>query len=613
MKDSELILRSDALKESYLLKRIYPILDLSEQEAERHLTETLTLAQKQINVFGGDWRQTADQKKAIERVWKLINLGLEYACKKEIKKDSEIFDIDLAKKILLKKPFSDIYNVGEHLFSTNKDWANSLLAKAEIEIKKLYFRLISANEYETLLSLANLDFCRGTLKEHRLAVNLAVKMERLFGLIPYLPLTDQSFLLIKHFGSPQKGVYMEEEGLITICLLSLIIACFFREERELVFERENLKVMKNFSAAYQEGDQKSLEVLTNALEAISHVNKEREYEGSHATLRQRFLLNFLAVSPEEVAKFSDLLYFEPEKFGERVKNIERMFAGYFLLALKSLRLNEPQNFHQMLSYALDYIEKKVQEDVIAFYKTIKDPDPNGELVAKFWSQRLIFSSQYTRAGLAEKGLALQMQESVDPLKLAKMPLAQIVEATTLFTGWANETQEIFVREFNLNRLIWEGKNPDLLLAFLRNLSPRAQGWPTVENEKDLLAKSNLAIMVYTGQRDWLDLILNKLPWDHLHPYFVHEFWQQGCDQIREFIYANRFKIKLTLRALKDYYLAEHQDLRLFTYVLEKLIAEEKLRTKEAWQDLFFMAEEMPKVKTILELVHKKWLAQKEKK
>jgi len=604
MKESGLILRSDFLQESYLLTRIYKTLDLSEEKRREHLAEITQLAQKQFKEFGGNWLSTENQRKAIDRALKLINLGLEYAAKKaiHIEEDGELFDLSLAKKILLFKPITKIYEVGEQIFESDKSGAEKLLAECEIEIQGLYFRLISAVEYEILLSTIDLDFCMGTLKDHRKAISLANKIKRLFDLIPYLPINDATYLTIKHLGSSIKGIYPPgQDGLITAMLLSLIISCLFKTNRNFLDDEwitEDIdKLVKDLA------NEMSQEVLLQMLQSAKRIREQRLDDKK---LKLLFFADFLAVGLEEVHQFADLLYYEPEKFGEKVDAIEDIFIKYFLEVRQVLHLKEQSDFEMIILDALRYTEKKVQQEVTEFYKSIGKPDMTNAEVAKFWSQRLCFKRSAKSDQHKGMGIGLLVQQEVDPVKLAKMPLDYILNATRYFVNWPADKQEMFVKEFNPNQLVFSReKGAEKLIVFLRNLTPDAIGWPK-EKEKYESAETVNAISVYSQKKDWLIPVMQKIGWERVNPYFISELWCQGSDQIREYLFANREKLKITMPALKSYYLEEHHDLRLLVYALEKLVNEDKLRSERTWQDLFYLAKELPKAKRILELKYKEW-------
>lgn len=592
-----LILKSEFDRQKHLFSRLYKTLNLSPEKKEAHQQEIIRLAKEQIKLFGGNSLDSKDQKKAINRVLKLINLGLEYASKREYcGENGEIVNSEIAKAVLLNKPLTQIYYLGNEVSKMSRDEALEVLRKSEIYIGDMYFRLISAEESIRLKSLADIDFCDGTLSERLTAFETMKIVQNKLILAPFLPIDETGLMIFNSFGSSQKNIYPSHKGLLDILLLSMIIASMFRSEDEW-FDTIDTKDSKDFFKTFIK-ENRTREELKWAAQAIIGLGRVAEEDKrtrwNSSSAQKSFLCDMITVREGEVAQFSEMLFFEPTNFGKSVVRIERFFRGYFNVAQETLHIKAPKNFDAYIDSALRSTEKNISQEVAEFFKTVESPDISREEVRKFWHQRVCFEPK--KKGSETEGIALRSRDNIDPRHLAQMPVEYLATAIKYFSCWPKEKKKIFIDNLNPNRFINEDLgNSDNLIKFLKYISSGMIGGGAIYQEEAAICKK---------EDSWVEIVINKINWTNVNPSVISELWGKGDDEIRNALFKHREKFRVTLPALKNYYLSDYSDQRLFEYLLDKIAKEDGIK-KFAWDSLAYSSQNL-KAENIVKLKMREW-------
>lgn len=573
-----LVLKSEFDRQKHLFSQIYKTLNLSPEKKETHQQEIIQLAKEQIKIFGGNFLDPIDQKRAFDRVLKLINLGLEYASRKTgVMSNGEILDLIIAKKILENKSLVQLYRLGYQLFEDDGKKIIDILEKSEIKVRDLFFRLISSAEYTQLKSLVDIEYCNGTLAEHNSAIKTAFDLSKKYEIIPFLPIDDLGFTVFKNLGSGQKGIYPISDGLIDCLLLSLLVACMFRNEDDL-FNSSNMQVASEFLQTLNHQKNQSKKELEWAIQAGINFKiaacEDRKYRALNPEFQKMFFADILTVSPEEVAQFADMLFFESSIFAKKVVQIEHFFLKYFHLVQETLYIKEPAHFDNIIINVLHSTERKIAEEVKNFYLVLDDVNITNEEISKFWHQRVCFESRKNEGN--KEGVASKAQSEIQPKQLVQMPIGYIVAATRHFVHWPEEKKKEFIDNLNPNRFINEDSgNSDNLIQFFKYISSGMIGGDAIYQEETAICKK---------ETSWIEVVMGKINWTRAHPSIVAEIWAGSDDEIRNALFEHREKFKTTCHALKTYYLSDLGDQRLFEYLLDKVAKEDSMK-ESAWNSL----------------------------
>ncbi len=598
MKNALVLLNKRRSADNYLLTRIYSMLNLPEEKLKQHQTEISQLAEAHAKQFGGNSYVSSDQIRAINQVLKLINLGLESSSRLEIKRGKEDFDLNIAANILRKVSLIKIYNVGRKLFDENRTSLIGTIKKSEIKIKNLWFRLIDKEELDFLKRLTDLDTFFGTLEEQKKDIDLVMKIENLFTVAVCLPINECGFYIFEHTGSINGTTYPAPYGLIGCMLLSLIISCVTKSEEELIHPKEELDKMNylqklTLSAETEKERQMTADFTVWQNRAMS---ENAKYRSGDIRFKKLFFANILTVSMKEVAEFSDLIFFEPEKFQKKIEGVKRFFFGYFNKTVSNLKIKTPKNFDNAVTSTLFYIAEKVREDVVDFYKTSGDSEISKQAVAGFWHQRVCLKGESPVTEEEKKEvIAAKKEKDMNIVDLANLPLDYVLGATRGFNLWDERKKDDFIDHFNSNRFINEKEDTEKLAEFLKNIAPS-------ENASEVFGEKGL--VVYRDAIRWLKKAVKKIGWEHVHPSIVSEIWKLGTNAVRDALYPELHRIKISLPAIKDYFLFEHGDLRLLQHALNEAVRKDILRTKYAWDELEYLSENLGVVKTIIQLKRK---------
>lgn len=594
-----LILKSEFDQQKYLFSRLYKTLDLSQEKREAHQQEIIRLAKEQIKLFGGNTFSQQDQKRAIDRVIKLVNLGLEYASRRDVDvgPSGEILNINMAKAILLNKPLSQMYHLGNEVFEMDRKPATDLLLKSEIQIENLYFRLISEEEFACLKALSDLDLSAGTFEQLISAAKIMRNISNKLVLVPFLPINEGGLMIFRHLGGFYKGMYPTNYGLIDCLLLSLLIACMFRDEENLFNYTDTRKATEFFSSLAKEAQ--SRKEKEYAAKSFSNINRmvaeDRKSRMASPAAQKSFLRDILAVEMKEVAEFADLLFFEPEKFGKQANKVRKFFLGYFDLAKETLIIKKkPAYFGNFVQNALDRIEKKIEREVSEFYKQMDNYDISSEQIAKFWHQRICF--HHTNKKEAMEGIAPKAKDDINPKQLSQAPIPYLVAGAKYFIHWPEEKKKEFIDNLNPNRFINEEQgNTKHLLQFLDyiSLGPMDVVPATSSNQQWL--------DIYRDGFQWIAKVMDKINWSRAFPSVIAELWQGGTDEVRDALWKHREEFKTSIPSLKKYYVFEHNDMRLLKYILDRMIKEEKIG-QYALDDLLFILRDLSKAQEIVGLI-----------
>lgn len=611
---NELILRPMNIPEMYLLARVLRTLSVSVDFLRKFQSEISALVFNELKSFGGNINQPEDKRRAEFGVLKLINLGLEKAA--DIRGDADKkYDFEMARNILTNKPAALIYAVGKKLFDSDKNFASKVIQDVQIEASGLWFRLISASEFNILTSATNLDCAKGTLDEHEKVIAMIVKLINKLRIAPFLPIKPYVLRSHQHWGSTQKGNYPIENGIIDCFLLSLTIACMFRTDIEMNLNRKQLKEFRGFAklAELEKEKERKKVWAKNAINFRQYMEEEQKsrYSRENKSRQQwQFMADILTVSAEEVSRFVDTLFFEQKKFESGIKDIEKKFFYYFEVVRKTLFVEKPENFSSIIVDALQSTIKKVREETHKFYMSIDDPDLSNIAIARFWEQRISFESDKIIELAKNTAIAINTPERMNIANLANMSIDFILKATRYFVFWACNDQTVFCKNFNPNVVLKNSGSARNLLKLLKNMSLNSStGWDEDLSKEikrsDAFNKTKEMIINEPSGENWTEKLLDKMTWDITHPSIIVEMWQLGSDQIRDAMFKKKEDFKISMPALKTYYLFEHQDLRLLAFVLQKLINEDKLRPREkTWRDLLVIAETMPHAKIIIKMKYK---------
>lgn len=557
----------------------------------------MRLTDAHVKKFGGNFLDIHDQKRGLTQAMKLINLGLEYVCQKKTGEAvSEDFDTELAMNIVSKASPSKLYEVGKKLFMERCEAIAKLLERTEIEIVKYYFRLINEEEYLTLKRELDLDLIQGLLKEYQVISNLMEAVEDKLMLLPFLPIHERTFFVFKSFGSLSKGTYPTKTGLIDCMLSSLLVACLFREERDLFQDRGDSDILKRF---YQQVQDESLSEKTREYCVESLLKQTRvmeEDEKLRFGMREkwtRIFADMLNIKDAELEQFSDMLFFEPARFREEVERIEGLFIKFFDVYAKALRRKKPSGFKRVVKKLLIQTEKRIVREVTEFYKVAKDSEISREEVKKFWSARVILETGSEKERQEE--IALRSEEGISPERLAEMSGEYIANATANFRVWPEEKKRAFIEKLNPNRFFLEKFQPtEDFVKFIRHISTEKM----VMNYQEGVGEKK-EVAVFQEAIDWTEKVLRKIGWEYLHPGVVAIIWEDGTSEARNALYALRERIKVSLPSFRGYYFKEQNDPRLFAYILNRLIREDKIKTKKMLKSLVDEAENIPVIRAIL--------------
>jgi len=604
MEEFNLVIRPDEPMDQYTIVKVFRELGLSLANLGSRQNEMIPLLAMELKQFGGNFQINKDRGKALGRVIKYLNLGLEQAAKIREGVSEETFDYEMAKKIVINKSLVDIYKLGKMYFEKDLHACSELLNETEIQIGNSWFRLFSEADCNCIKSLIDIEHSRGMISEHEQAMKLAKKFIRLRSLLPFLPISKYCLPHLKYLAGKKGGPYPTKSGLIEIMLLSLLIACLFRDKDQFFIrktDKENLEW-----AIEARGDSLKAGLLNEELlqdaskktfsirEYVEQVKRDSWAKLGDLDIQQRFLFEeILMVAPEEVEAFLDLLFFEPAKFREKVSGIEDLFYQYFVEAkrFQSSKKKKINIDEAAIYFSLNFVADRIVNEAKEFYFGLEDFDVAKDKIREYWYDKVLLKKP-------AEGAAISVIKNISPLELSKLPLDQVINATRYFLSWPLPKQKDFVVAFNPNRFFNEEKLPGKLLKFLRLVEP-------IEpiSESGLTASKDV-IIHQQEQYDWLVMITNKINWENVSPYFVYELWEKGTKRVRDVVFSHRGEIKMSLRAFEDYYMKEGEDLRLFVYALETLINQDIIQTNYVWKKLLFLSEGMSEIKKILKLKRK---------
>lgn len=597
--------------EKYLFAKIYPKLDLSDKVMEQNIREISILASDQVKRFGGNRISNQDMNRGRKRALKLINLGLEKASKKTIiVEGEEIFNSDNALFFLKKRPLATFYNLGLNFFEANQRGILKQLAECEKKIGSFWFRMIGEEEMNFLKSASNLDSCHGTLAEYNQALEICLEILDKIFLIPCLPFYENNLFAVSRFGAVVKGSYPEKTGLIDIVLTSLLIACLFRESDNFLTKemKEMFMASARINAAQVKGAKQRGEhyrpVLTvGVVDAITNLWEDRLMEGD-VTAQTAFMLDFLSVETGELVSFSNLLIESPDEFRMLASEAVKCFERYFLIIGNIKRFKSPVEYAMRASKVLPRIADQLVRMVQNFYVEADLDTVSSAKIVSFWGDKIIFGNikDYEDLhALAEKG-----EQEIDLDILIKSHPRHILNATRRFAFWSIDRKKEFISKFNPNRLVSKNDSFENLLYFLKSLSPEDSGWTDTSkissfsdgtlglfHKHDVPDSDGKSLILYEPEECWVEVVLQKIAWQHLTPYYIGGLWRQGSDKVRDFIYFKRDSLKASMIALVDYYISDQKDTRLVEYMVKKLFYNEKIKTSEAWEKLFWYSENNP--------------------
>jgi len=606
MKEFNLVIRPDEPMDQYTIVKVFRELGLSLVNLGPRQNEMIPLLATELKEFGGNFQISKDRGKALGRVIKYVNLGLEYASKKKGTEFDGIFDYEMAKEIVINKSLIDIYKAGKIYFEGDCQTNLKLLDEFEIKIKDHWFRLLSEADYEKIKSLVDIDYSKGMLKEHREATKIVVKFMKLKFAMPFFPINKYCFNAIEHFAGEKGGRYPMKTGLIEVMLSSLLIACLFRDKEQFFLRKEEREAVRaaheNLQARLKDGTLKrnpeTAFYLTHSLSRYREEMKKEAYAKiGDKQFQWSFLLHeILEVTVEEVESFTDLLFFETDQFKKKVEDIKNIFFSYFDFVARTL-IGERGSDIAKAADAFQFITDRIVKETKEFYLGLGElsTDTIKDQIREYWYNRVLLKNRSD----VIKGAAISVIKNISPRELAQLSLDQINNAVLYFLFWPLDKQKEFISALNPNRFF----NKEISMEkFLQFLSCIQKDKPDSEFKE---IQTSAEIIPYQDeQEDWLKIVMNEVNWTNIHPYFVSDLWQKGTNQVRDLIFGHRDELKISLRSFKDYYLIENKDLRLFSFVFEKLVNQDIIRTKDAWEDIFRIAENMEEVKKILKLKRK---------
>lgn len=572
--------------------------------------DSLKMVNAEIKAFGGNPSKFEDQERASVRVLKFINLGLESNSKAEMQTGKEIsgtFDAKKAERIIGQVPLIKLYLAGKKYFAKSSGPALEFLKETAVEIDGLHFHLISASDDEKIRGVADIEHSKGTVREHSEAQKLTIKILKLLPLAQFFPINKTGLPIFERFGSKSEADFPNEKGLLEMFLLSLIVTCMFRSENDLFFssgDMQNIdvtiRIIKSLKKDLLAKKGASEEEITTAINASRNfrrvIEKDlRDRRNAKGESNWEIFARLFAISPSEARKFADLLFSEPERFAkEEADKIKALFYKYFSMTEELLGIKTPPDIDigRRIDDAFSFVAERITEEVANFYKTVKDADFSNEEVAKFWHQRI-----FLKAKDETEGISLKSKDSVEPAKLVELSLDYIIDATKFFLQWPPEKQKLFMEKMHMPRFIHEVKeDPEMLLKFLQNIEQKNDGEKTAVEARELIA--------YQEDSDWVRKAINKINWESASPHVISYLWEKGSDRVRDNLFEKRSQFKVTLPAIKNYYLFRHQDLRLLEYALSEAVRKDVVRTERVWKELLELSENMGAVKTVIELKRK---------
>jgi len=592
-----------AVDDRYLLAKALKNFSLPPEILAAHQNDINVLVQKEIKAFGGNVAVLEDNIRARKRAIKLINLGLEQAARGQGSvEDGGNFDEGLAKNILLCKPIAFLYDYGQAIFEESAKSLRSIFKQSEVKVGRLWFRLISLHDFETLRSLIDLDSFQGTNVEYDAAIKSVVDITRKVMIGKFFRL-EENVNEISHLGSMTRGNYPTKEGLVDIFILSLIIACMFREEEGFFDDRTMMETLRSWHRELETARQSGITghgLERQIMTVHKAMDEDRKHRFSNVESQSRFIFKLLEVTLQEVEEFSDTLFFEPKKFESKLEEIETRFIQFFILAEATLEVRPAVKAESIAVDALRFTAKKIRQEVRDFYVALPDAEFSSREVAEFWSQKVILAMSMKDKADERVGLARHTEKSVNPEELAGMPIEHVVNATGSFWHWPEDMKRRFVDRFNPYGFVIEKASDDAWLTFLQNLSPNDKGWKATDENYPVVGEQT-GIAIRSDVFDWVGMVLKKIRWENIHPSTIAALWASGSDHVRDIIFANREQLKVTLPALKSHYLFDHDDLRLLAYALERLVAEDKVKSEKHWQDILHILQYLPKAKMIIDL------------
>ncbi len=634
-KDLIVINKTD-IPEEYILSEIVKYLVWLNYNFDDFWGKISSLSLNELKNFNGNILNPNDMNRAILRTFKLINLWLENAVSiKEIHEDK----VKLAKAIFTQKSLELIHQAWKLYFEKDKKIVEKVIKESEIEIGGLWFRLISKQEIDNLKKFTSVDTIIGTYNEYKNDVEWIQKILNKFKLTPLLSI-KYCLWNQKHWWSTKKWQYITDFGVIDNILMSLTIACMFREEEDFFVDRKNTANLRRIYNQSRETLRQWWSINSSVLDNISYLTRyleeEKKYRSSNydnQAAQHVFLTEILKLEIEEIRKFSDAILNEKE-FAKKLFSIKNVLIEYFLVARKTLFLKKSDSYSKITReekielekmelkelnnivvdiylYTIQDIVKEIKE----FYKT----EPNKSIfdieILKFWDQRVIINENELQKFSKNKD-DLRMNVITENVlkktvfnveKILWMSTKQIINITTNFSSWDEENKKSFCEKFNPNSIILRDRNSINLVKILKNLSDLSTTWLGEKNinsnhlnKKEQILNSENPLIIKT--KNWAEMILNKIAWSYTDPYIIAEIWSLWSDQIRDYIFSKKYDIKISIPALKHYYILEHKDTRLLNYILQKLINEDKLKpsSKSIWEDLLRISDYMPNARKIIE-------------
>jgi hypothetical protein len=597
--EQHLVVRTPRIPDVYLLAQALRLMPDSQKFMNDFQTAINPLVAQELRFFGGSLNRPDDFNKAELRVLKMINLGLEKAANVKGRAGG-LYDFNLALNILLQAPPPKLYALGKGLFSQDQKIASDTLKEVEIEIDGLWYCLISSDELQALRSVVDIDRATVTLEEHSKTMSTITSVIKKMNIVPYLPINPQVLKFHPHWGSSVKGFYPMAGGVINCFLLSLIIACAFRSEDEMYGDRRHIKNVKQFAKIAAEsrlkGDHEMARIFADSASTTSRfvdMDRNERYNGIEARVKQEFFLaDVLAVSLEEVNSFADTCFFEQDNFRQHLKSINESFFRYFHEAKESLHLPDVARFNDIINDSLKTALDQAYKETKQFYLGLDDPEASKEKIICYWDLRVSLDRDFNLERTRSQLMATQSLNQVDAKKLATASMEVIIKSTVLFSFWSEQDQAALIDGLNPTVRLREDKSARNLVKLLYNLSSAdASGWseelvveinrcqPPIEGES--------GVVLVASTIDWVGRLLAKIAWDLIHPSIVQELWEYGSDRIRDGIFEGREKIKVTLPALKNLYMREHVDVRLFAWALDLLANSDIIKpNKKAWNNLF---------------------------
>lgn len=588
----------------YLLAKLLKLLKMPKDLISRLTQETKGLAYIELKEFNGSHNDAQDRMRAEHRVLKLYNLGLEKIAIHSERLSSEP-DLKIALNVLLKAPMQGVYEIGKECYADQCASIQHILDQSYVRIKGQYFMLINQHDYETLHVMANIDMATGTLQSLRDVGRSADSILRKLKIIPLLQINERALGGYLHWASPKIGVYRSHFGIIDRFLTSLAIACMFRKKAEMTTSRHFEKYVQaisglgvDFLKSVAGGD-----FFTN----LGHVEdddlKRRLYSGGDNSAQQAFLFDFMLVSQDEVTKFSELVLYEPGKFANSLQQINEKVTEYFWQTSTTLKIALGHSETSIITEAMHAAVENASQQVLEFYDQLGEEDESAEEIISFWDQRVLLENSQQVTILRDDLLAKFAVKDIDCQVLCQMPIGQMIKLTKYFICWPEKKRQEFCSCISPNLYLEREQDCMALPKLLRNLSvDDGNDWPEEIGGPNTVSSVTIdgEIFVPFGRQNSFQEIMKKISWRHLNPHSISRLWFYGSSGVRDFMLEHVGDFKISMHALRHYYIDEHVDGRLLRAVLKRLINEDVLKPKiEIWEGLLFLTEHTPVTRSVI--------------